>query len=299
MAPADTRFTLGGESDAEGASLAYADRECRGAPSGMPRGSAARHVPLAYSRTFAYSSAPRCNAASRPRPSSQGPSKDFLSVWHGGFRLAPKHERKSMSFATLGLHSSLLETLTALGYSAPTPVQSAAIPAVLAGADLLVSSQTGSGKTAAFMLPSLHRLWSTPPAKPAAARSNGPRILVLAPTRELALQVEKAARTYGDGQRLRTACLVRRHAVWPAAEAAVAAGGHRDRDTRPPEGSPRPRPDRPRESRDPRPGRGRPHARHGVHRGHRRDRRAHAGDAPDAALLGDARRRRRPARAAA
>ena len=100
-----------------------------------------------------------------------------------------------MSFATLGLHSSLLETLTALGYSTPTPVQSAAIPAVLAGADLLVSSQTGSGKTAAFMLPSLHRLWSTPPAKPAAARANGPRILVLAPTRELALQVEKAART--------------------------------------------------------------------------------------------------------
>ena len=112
-----------------------------------------------------------------------------------------------MSFATLGLHSSLLETLTALGYSAPTPVQSAAIPAVLAGADLLVSSQTGSGKTAAFMLPCLHRLWSAPPAKPA-ARSNGPRILVLAPTRELALQVDKAARTYGDGQRLRTACLV-------------------------------------------------------------------------------------------
>jgi superfamily II DNA/RNA helicase len=140
--------------------------------------------------------------------SSQGPSKDFLSVWHGGFRLAPKHERKSMSFATLGLHSSLLETLTALGYGAPTPVQSAAIPAVLAGADLLVSSQTGSGKTAAFMLPSLHRLWSTPPAKPAATRAHGPRILVLAPTRELALQVEKAARTYGDGQRLRSACLV-------------------------------------------------------------------------------------------
>jgi superfamily II DNA/RNA helicase len=113
-----------------------------------------------------------------------------------------------MSFATLGLHSSLLETLTALGYSAPTPVQSAAIPATLAGGDLLVSSQTGSGKTAAFMLPSLHRLWSAPSAKPAAARGYGPRILVLAPTRELALQVEKAARTYGDGQRLRTACLV-------------------------------------------------------------------------------------------
>ena len=62
-----------------------------------------------------------------------------------------------MSFATLGLHSSLLETLAALRYSAPTPVQSAAIPAALAGADLLVSSQTGSGKTAAFVLPGLQR----------------------------------------------------------------------------------------------------------------------------------------------
>ena len=115
-----------------------------------------------------------------------------------------------MSFSTLGLHSSLLETLAALGYREPTAVQRTAIPAALAGADLLVSSQTGSGKTAAFMLPSLHRLLAgDPAAKPIhPKRSYGPRILVLTPTRELALQVEKAARAYGDGQRLRTACLV-------------------------------------------------------------------------------------------
>jgi superfamily II DNA/RNA helicase len=109
-----------------------------------------------------------------------------------------------MSFSTLGLSASLLETLAALGYGAPTPVQRAAIPAVLAGTDLLVSSQTGSGKTAAFLLPALQRLAAVAPA----VRGNGPRILVLAPTRELAQQVQKAAHTYGDGQRLRTACLV-------------------------------------------------------------------------------------------
>ena len=114
-----------------------------------------------------------------------------------------------MSFSTLGLHASLLQTLVGLGYSEPTPVQRAAIPAVLAGSDLLVSSQTGSGKTAAFMLPALQRLLADPSA-PAAhgTRSAGPRILVLTPTRELALQVQKAVHGYGGGQRLRTACLV-------------------------------------------------------------------------------------------
>ena len=108
-----------------------------------------------------------------------------------------------MSFTTLGLDSSLLATLAALGYTEPTPVQRDAIPAVLAGGDLLVSSQTGSGKTAAFLLPALMRLLA-----PAATPGMGPRILVLAPTRELALQVQKASHSYGGGQRLRTACVV-------------------------------------------------------------------------------------------
>ena len=108
-----------------------------------------------------------------------------------------------MSFTTLGLDSSLLATLAALGYAEPTPVQREAIPAVLAGGDLLVSSQTGSGKTAAFLLPGLMRL-----LQPAATQGMGPRVLVLAPTRELALQVQKAAHGYGSAQRLRTACLV-------------------------------------------------------------------------------------------
>jgi len=136
-----------------------------------------------------------------------------------------------MSFASLGLHSSLVQSLAALGFSEPTPVQLAAIPAALAGGDLLVSSQTGSGKTAAFMLPALQRLLTRPAApnfattSPAQAtphvtqpagraahpargpQSRGPRILVLTPTRELALQVLKATHDYA-GQRVRSACLV-------------------------------------------------------------------------------------------
>jgi superfamily II DNA/RNA helicase len=82
-------------------------------------------------------------------------------------------------------------------------VQRAAIPAVLAGADLLVSSQTGSGKTAAFVLPGLQRLRSA-----ARLPGNGPRMLVLTPTRELAMQVQKATHGYCSGQKLLTACLV-------------------------------------------------------------------------------------------
>ena len=104
-----------------------------------------------------------------------------------------------MSFSLLGLDSTLLSNLTRLGYTEPTPVQREAIPAVLAGGDLLVSSQTGSGKTAAFVLPGLQRL-RTPATRPGI----GPRMLVLTPTRELALQVQKATHGYCTGQRLRT-----------------------------------------------------------------------------------------------
>jgi superfamily II DNA/RNA helicase len=108
-----------------------------------------------------------------------------------------------MAFSALGLDSSLLHNLARLGYAEPTPVQREAIPAVLAGADLLVSSQTGSGKTAAFVLPGLQRLRT-----PATLPGMGPRMLVLTPTRELALQVQKATHGYCSGQKLLTACLV-------------------------------------------------------------------------------------------
>ena len=108
-----------------------------------------------------------------------------------------------MSFSTLGLDASLLDNLSRLGYTDPTPVQRAAIPAVIAGADLLVSSQTGSGKTAAFVLPGLQRL-----REPSKLAGKGPRMLVLTPTRELAMQVQKATHGYCSGQKLLTACLV-------------------------------------------------------------------------------------------
>jgi superfamily II DNA/RNA helicase len=95
-------------------------------------------------------------------------------------------------FAALGLNANLLRAIEATGYTEPTPVQEQAIPVALAGSDVLVSSQTGSGKTAAFMLPALHRL-----SAGQAAAGTGPRLLILTPTRELALQVTKAAEVYG------------------------------------------------------------------------------------------------------
>jgi superfamily II DNA/RNA helicase len=109
-----------------------------------------------------------------------------------------------MSFSELGLDPLILKSVLAAGYENATPVQTLAIPAALSGRDLLVSSHTGSGKTAAFLLPSIQRMLAEPTIK-----SMGPRVLVLTPTRELALQVEKAAMTYGkDMRRFRTACLV-------------------------------------------------------------------------------------------
>lgn len=109
-----------------------------------------------------------------------------------------------MSFSELGLDPLILKSVLAAGYENATPVQMQAIPAALTGRDLLVSSHTGSGKTAAFLLPSIQRLQTEPSVK-----SIGPRVLVLTPTRELALQVEKAAMNYGkELRRFRTACLV-------------------------------------------------------------------------------------------
>ncbi len=108
------------------------------------------------------------------------------------------------TFAELGLAAPFVDALAAAGYQQPTAVQAQSIPMAIEGHDLLVSSQTGSGKTAAFMLPGLQKL-----TVESAISGRGPRILVLTPTRELALQVNKAAMTYGRGlRRLRTVCLV-------------------------------------------------------------------------------------------
>ena len=104
---------------------------------------------------------------------------------------------EKMKFDSLGLAAPINAAVAAAGYTDPTPVQARAIPEALAGRDLMVSSQTGSGKTAAFMLPALQLLTE---AHPVAGR--GPRVLVLTPTRELSMQVTKAAETYGRNMKI-------------------------------------------------------------------------------------------------
>ncbi|MDC7704076.1 DEAD/DEAH box helicase [Vogesella indigofera] len=109
-----------------------------------------------------------------------------------------------MHFSDLGLPEPIVQALTKSGYESPTDVQAEAIPAALLGKDLLVSAQTGSGKTAAFLLPALTKM-----GERSKGSGNGPRVLVLTPTRELASQVEKNAQVYGEHLRwLRTVTLV-------------------------------------------------------------------------------------------
>ena len=103
-------------------------------------------------------------------------------------------------FTDLGLSQPLLDALAAKNYIAPTPIQAQAIPTVLTGRDLLGIAQTGTGKTAAFMLPSLDRL-ANPRVHPIARRV---RMLVLAPTRELASQIAESARNYARNMHLTT-----------------------------------------------------------------------------------------------
>src|SRR5512136_2464365 len=103
----------------------------------------------------------------------------------------------NMTFEELNLAPELLQTLVACGYDEPTPIQAQAIPQLLAGRDLIGSAQTGTGKTAAFVLPALQRLAES--GTRAGAGRNGvarPRVLVLAPTRELAQQVADEALRY-------------------------------------------------------------------------------------------------------
>ena len=106
-----------------------------------------------------------------------------------------------MGFSSLGLHVSLAEIVTDLGYSLPTSVQAESIPSILAGKDVMVGAQTGTGKTAAFALPILHQLIDIEPASLANGVS-APRVLVLAPTRELAQQVHKSFQQYSSNLQL-------------------------------------------------------------------------------------------------
>ena len=109
-----------------------------------------------------------------------------------------------MSFSQLGLAGEILRAVTERGYTQPTPVQQQAIPAVLAGGDLMAGAQTGTGKTAGFVLPILQRLSQAPAEKPARPRV---RALILTPTRELCAQVEESVRAYGKYLRLRSLAL--------------------------------------------------------------------------------------------
>jgi ATP-dependent RNA helicase RhlE len=101
-----------------------------------------------------------------------------------------------MSFSTLGLLPELLRAVSDKGYDTPTPIQSQAIPAVMSGHDVLAGAQTGTGKTAGFVLPILQKLCD--------GQGRTPRALILTPTRELAAQVAESARDYGKYLRLRT-----------------------------------------------------------------------------------------------
>ncbi len=118
-----------------------------------------------------------------------------------------------MTFAEIGLAEPILRAVTAEGYETPTPIQAAAIPAAMAGRDLLGCAQTGTGKTAAFSLPVLHRLVENPPAAPA-TNKNGRgafrriRCLILSPTRELAIQIGDSLRAYGCHTGLRHTVVV-------------------------------------------------------------------------------------------
>ena len=103
-----------------------------------------------------------------------------------------------MSFDALGLRAELLRAVATQGYTVPTPIQTKAIPEILAGHDILAGAQTGTGKTAAFTLPLLQMLCAHP------SQGRHPRALVLTPTRELAAQVEESVRLYGQNLPLRS-----------------------------------------------------------------------------------------------
>jgi ATP-dependent RNA helicase RhlE len=116
-----------------------------------------------------------------------------------------------MSFDTFGLHPALLKATHALGYTDPTPIQKAAIPAILTGRDVIGCAQTGTGKTAAYLLPVLHRLLHD--------ATRGPRVLIVLPTRELAVQVDAHRRDLSGRTALRGAVIHGGVAFGPQANA--------------------------------------------------------------------------------
>ena len=117
---------------------------------------------------------------------------------------APASDTPAPTFAEFGLHPQLLQSIVDTGYTTPTPIQAQALPAVMTGRDVMGAAQTGTGKTAAFTLPILHRLM--PLANTSASPARHPvRALILAPTRELADQVYESVKRYSKHTPLRSA----------------------------------------------------------------------------------------------
>jgi superfamily II DNA/RNA helicase len=108
-----------------------------------------------------------------------------------------------VSFKQLNLETNLLKAIAACGFEQPTAIQQEAIPVVLSGRDLMASAQTGTGKTAAFVLPALQQLLT-----PARQQGKGPRVLVLTPTRELAIQVNENIEQFSRFSRFVTGTVV-------------------------------------------------------------------------------------------
>lgn len=123
---------------------------------------------------------------------------------HPQMRTIGPTERYYVTFESLGLDRPILNALADEGYAQPTPIQAKAIPVIMQGRDVVGIAQTGTGKTAAFTLPLLHRLMKNK----IKVQANSVRVLVLSPTRELASQIEKAVRCYGAKLPLKTATVM-------------------------------------------------------------------------------------------
>ena len=137
-----------------------------------------------------------------------------------------------MSFTQFNLDNRLAQGIARAGYTNPTPIQTAAIPPILAGKDIIGTAQTGTGKTAAFVLPILHKLLNGPRGQT--------RALIITPTRELAEQIHQTIQEFSTGTRLRSATIYggvgatpQIKALQAGVEILVACPGRRTRSPRP------------------------------------------------------------------
>ena len=186
-----------------------------------------------------------------------------------------------MPFADLGLSDELLRAVADSGYDEPTPIQKGAIPSVLMGKDLIGIAQTGTGKTAGFVLPMIDILAQ------GRSRARMPRSLILEPTRELAAQVAENFEKYGKYHKLSMALLIggvqmgdQVKALEKGVDVLIATPG-------PADGPVRPRQDHAQRLQPAGHRRGRPDARHGLHPRHRGNLHQAAQGAADPAVLGD------------